>query len=226
MLGVHKSKNFAFTLTELLIAMGIIGLIAAITIPSLVNNIYKKSLTTELKNITSEIKQLAQEQMLKHKVYTLEETDFNSSDDLFKDENFAISLKCKNPTVDCWKTQVSDKSKVVYKRMNGAEIAANTKNKPSIVLKNGAILSYSRAGGKTESGDKIIGNFMIDVNGNEPPNVEGRDFYSIYITEKGKYTTWDGKDSLSEEEYTNTCKADASSYCFAAIEKSGWQMKY
>lgn len=223
--GVDKSK-IAFTLTELLIAMGIIGLIAAITIPSLVNNIYKKAFATELKNISGSIKQLAQEQMIKHKVYNLEETDFKSAGELFKDENFAISQKCKNPTVDCWKTEATGKSKITYRYLSGTEVGAASKNRTSIVLKNGAILSYLNTTVNLDNGDKIIGNFYVDVNGNEPPNIEGRDFFSIYITNKGKLTNFNGNDKLSTQEYLNGCKQSTGSYCFSLVEQSGWQMNY
>lgn len=230
MLGVNKSKKIAFTLTELLIAMGIIGLIAAITIPSLVNNIYKRAFATELKNITGSIKQLAQEQMIKHKVYYLEETDFKSAAELFKDENFAISQKCGNPLVDCWKTSATGKDKITYQFLNGTNVADTAKNNPTIVLKNGAILMYrSGISYELDNGDKIIGNFFIDVNGNEPPNIEGRDFFSVYITNKGKITNAQGNDKMTTEEYKSGCLGEsggAASYCYSLIEQSGWTMPY
>ncbi len=44
-----KTNKSAFTLTELLIALGVIGAIAAISIPSLMSTINNKIHATELK---------------------------------------------------------------------------------------------------------------------------------------------------------------------------------
>lgn len=43
------NKNFAFTLAEVLITLGIIGIVAALTIPTIVNNYKKKVTVTRLK---------------------------------------------------------------------------------------------------------------------------------------------------------------------------------
>ena len=44
-----KLKNFAFTLAEVLITLAIIGVVAAMTIPTLINNYQKKQTVTQLK---------------------------------------------------------------------------------------------------------------------------------------------------------------------------------
>lgn len=43
------NKNFGFTLAEVLLTLGIIGVIAALTIPQLVSNYQKKSCSNTLK---------------------------------------------------------------------------------------------------------------------------------------------------------------------------------
>lgn len=50
-------RNFAFTLAEVLITLGIIGIIAAITLPSLINNYKVKQLQTSFKTADSIIQQ-------------------------------------------------------------------------------------------------------------------------------------------------------------------------
>ena len=47
--GCRKNKSYAFTLAEILITLGIIGVVAAITIPILFANYQKKLLVTQLK---------------------------------------------------------------------------------------------------------------------------------------------------------------------------------
>ena len=52
-----KRKTKAFTLAEVLITLGIIGVVAALTMPSLVTNYQKKATVTQLKKAYSEIAQ-------------------------------------------------------------------------------------------------------------------------------------------------------------------------
>ena len=66
-----KTNKSAFTLTELLIALGVIGAIAAISIPSLMSTINNKIHATELKNTVASIQQLISDQMIAHKTKTL-----------------------------------------------------------------------------------------------------------------------------------------------------------
>ena len=48
-------KKIAFTLIELLLALGIVGAIAALSAPSIMDNINRRVLTSQLKNITNDI---------------------------------------------------------------------------------------------------------------------------------------------------------------------------
>ena len=59
-----KHTKQAFTLTELLIALGIIGAIAAISIPSLMTSINNRILTNQLKSTVGAIQQLMNDEMV------------------------------------------------------------------------------------------------------------------------------------------------------------------
>lgn len=215
----------AFTLTELLIALGIIGAIAAISIPTLVSTINKRALTAQLKNVTGSIQQLMADQMVMKKTKKLSETDFASAATLLTNENFSIASVCANAQTDCWKTTATGSDKITYKMLNGS--ASTVRNASTVILKNGAILDYITLSIDIDGGkDKIIGNFYVDVNGNEPPNIWGRDIFSLYVTENGKITNYNGDESKTAEEYIATCKSSAGSYCYTAIVRSGWKMDY
>ena len=54
----------AFTLTELLIALGIIGAIAAMAIPSTINKIHNNTLATSLKSNVAAIQQIVSDQLV------------------------------------------------------------------------------------------------------------------------------------------------------------------
>ena len=63
----NNKSLFGFTLTELLIALTIIGVIAGLTIPSLMENIQKRLLITQLKSSIGAIQQLTNNQMIYYK---------------------------------------------------------------------------------------------------------------------------------------------------------------
>ena len=49
------NKKFAFTLSEVLVTMGIIGVISALTVPTLVNNYQRKALSLQLRKTVTDI---------------------------------------------------------------------------------------------------------------------------------------------------------------------------
>ena len=49
------NKKFAFTLSEILVAMAIIGVISALTVPTLLNNYQTKALSLELRKTVNDI---------------------------------------------------------------------------------------------------------------------------------------------------------------------------
>lgn len=53
-----QHKNFAFTLAEVLITLGIIGVVAALTIPGLITNIRHRDYTAKLKKFYSTMNQV------------------------------------------------------------------------------------------------------------------------------------------------------------------------
>lgn len=55
-----KSKKFAFTLAEVLITLAIIGVVAALTIPTIIQNYRKQVLKTQLLKTYSELSQIGQ----------------------------------------------------------------------------------------------------------------------------------------------------------------------
>ncbi len=223
-----KYKIKAFTLTELLIALGIIGTIAAISIPSLMNTINNRLLVTQLKSNITAIQQLASDKLVANKVRSLEDTDFSSPNTLLNEGNFSIAKTCDNPEKDCWKTSTSSTNPVEYTSINKTPVTVAASRK-TIILKNGALLSYESLNKPMDDGDKIIGIFDIDVNGNDYPNIWGRDFFSIWITKKGKLVTKsivDKKPDMTLDQKIQNCKAGDGGYCLDAVIESGWTIPY
>ena len=80
-------RKRAFTLTELLIALGIIGTIAALCIPSLMTTINNKSLAIQLQNNVASVQQAIANQKIIKNTKDLTETAFANETDFMPFSN-------------------------------------------------------------------------------------------------------------------------------------------
>ena len=225
MLKRFMDKRPAFTLTELLIALTIIGAVSAMAIPNLIEGLQRRSLTAQLKNTYGTLQEVAREQMITRKTKNLMDTDFTDPAKLLTDKNFQITKKCTS-AADCWNQE--------YKSITKASMQTRkTEGNPkSIILKNGQILSYQKSvkqyvidGNK----DRAIGLFYVDVNGTDKPNIMGRDVFWFYITEKGKVVDQYAatKTDYVKAEAIENCRSGSTiTGCFSVVMRSNWVMDY
>lgn len=203
-----KTKKNAFTLTELLVSLFILGTIAVFAIPPLMSDIHTKIYLNLLKNMSVTIEQLAVDQMLNKKARKLSDTDFGSAATLLTTNHFAV-------------VNESDAGLLTstYKSMNNVNIGMEDDlNKRSILLKNGVIISYI----PTDNSNDIAGTFIMDVNGNDGPNVIGKDFFIFDITQKGKIIPNNG--ALPEEvSLLEYCMSGNARSCYAYVINNGWK---
>lgn len=220
---MFENKKFGFTLTELLIALTIIGAVAALSIPSMMENLNKKQMVTQLKSTVSSIQTLAGNQLAIKKSRTLKDTDFADPAKLLQEKNFQIAKFCDS-TADCWADkyrQIGDMDQAIAYPPNGGV---------NVVLKNGIVLNY-RVTNSNEilpGNDKLFGTFNVDLNGKDKPNIVGRDLFGFYISEKGKIMD---EFQATNEEYVqatsiNDCKFGLATYCIAEIMRNNWTITY
>lgn len=226
-----KNNKKAFTLTELLVALGIVGAIAALSIPSLMNSINKKIYATQLKSFVGSVQQLAVDQMLANKTKDLELTDFKSTD-ILTSGGFDVAQACAAGNTDCWKT-------TTYKTIDDpANANKNRVQYASVRLKNGmtVMYRYSPSGTKINAGtpkeDYSIGEFLVDLNGDDAPNMYGRDFFSFYISKRGviipepKYINLQTNTFSVDDTVKGSCRAGNYSLCFGLVMNDNWKMDY
>ncbi len=160
--------KFAFTLAEVLITLGIIGIVAAMTIPGLIETYQKKATAEKLKEMYSIITQAA-------KMYTNDtETEFGSFDTQLSEKEFLdkyfspyvkVVLRCEN-TTDCYK----GKTPLAIDRRTAMSIDSL----PYMIgLLNGSYVGIRRSAGGAV--------FYVDINGAAGPNVSGRDIFNFYL---------------------------------------------
>ena len=75
----QNSSKFAFTLAEVLVTLGIIGVVAAMTIPTLMNNYQQKVFVTQLRKTTAELSSAIEKYLSDQRVESLAETQLAGS---------------------------------------------------------------------------------------------------------------------------------------------------
>ena len=160
------SKRIAFTLAEVLITLGVIGVVVALTMPTLLKNIAERSNSEAQANLAQKI---TKSMDLMRADGGLERT-YNSTDE-FVDEfskYIKISTRCDADHIaDCWPTKTvttSDgKTFDVSKAKTGKNLNLkdNKSNNVGIILADGAtlILTYNPNAGIIGDGDTVTPSF-------------------------------------------------------------------
>ena len=162
----HIGKRVAFTLAEVLITLGVIGVVAALTMPTLLKNIAERSNSEAQANLAQKI---TKSMDLMRADGGLERT-YNSTDE-FVDEfskYIKISTRCDADHIaDCWPTktvtttdgETYDVSKA--KTGKNLNLKDNKSNNVGIILADGAtlILTYNPNAGIIGDGDTVTPSF-------------------------------------------------------------------
>jgi type II secretory pathway pseudopilin PulG len=168
------STRIAFTLAEIMIVMGIIGIIAEMVLPDLVHNVQNQVLKTAWKKAYSNFSQ-AYIQILQN-----EAIDFSSSTEV-RDAfapYFKIVKTCDSPGYDCWHSSGEIKT---FPLSNGTQysMANYASSRPGFIINDGMKCLFHADVGYN------MGWVMVDVNGDKKPNVEGKDVFAIrFLTDR------------------------------------------
>ena len=237
---LHTSlrRKAAFTLAEVLITLGIIGVVAAMTIPSMI--------VKHQKQVTA--KRLEQTYSILYQAVNHAQADYGdiSSWGMVG----STSMDQDNPTqVQDLITSFADKYLVPYLKLTSSPLYSNniarqgyvypkTKDGRSYNFNNAYILelpnsstlfvSYNRSSSQNIYSLPII---FVDINGKQGPNIVGRDFFMF---------TFDGADtmkllpsgiSLDRTTLKNKCSKHTNGrefenlHCTALIMIDGWTIK-
>ena len=220
-------KRCAFTLAEVLITLGIIGIVAAMTMPSLINNYQKKQTIVRLKKVYSIISQ----------AYTMSETDNGPAEDWIDSSQTINTENVKKYVQSYWLPyfkSIQECSKegdcsynVNVKRPDGQySIALVGNNRYTIILSDGTLIAFVPFGWDEDAGVLYWGTsqrFYIDLNGPKRPNVLGKDVFILTIYNKritGNCYTF-SENSLNAE----CSKTGSAQCCSMKIIRDGWEIK-
>ncbi len=219
--GRNLSSTHAFTLAEVLVTLGIIGVVSAMTVPSLMQNHQRKTYVTQLHKVYNELSQALLQYQTDKNAVNLKEAGLTSQVAIneFITNYFKIVQSCEK-TDPCF---ASD-----YKHIAGQ--AGEFEKTNSYVLSSGASIRprYYPDG-------NILSAFVVDINGQKGPNIVGRDLFAMYIYNNGiiddnsptnipPFT-----EEIRETLFAQVCNSSSSTSiygCFGKILNDNWEMTY
>ena len=240
-------RRAAFTLAEVLITLGIIGVVAAMTIPTLIANYQKKQTVSKLKQTYSTISQTLTMAQAEHGDTTTwevagiygtptDDTNFNHKDAItkFATKYFIPYLKVSKDFGYTQEQTVNYDGP--YSPVTNNYVAGRGTPKYRILLTNDILISVgigtsSCVGGTNPDGSCVSTEyrniiFEVDINGFSKPNTYGKDiFYMTFDLRKRIFEFLKGNNN-SRQVYLNYCKGDlGSQFCGYLISLDGWEIK-
>ena len=205
--------NKAFTLAEVLITLVIIGVVAAMTIPTLINNTKKQEYVAGCKKAYSVLSQ-ALYKIGQNNGYPVGDYTFFSEENIIDEFSKVLSVfKICDSFNEC-----SGKSIYDYKYLNNDLNNHNVSDGRTIITNDGQmysmIVSYGGTYGiSSEDNANTLARILVDVNGSKNPNQFGYDTFIFYIV-NGKGIVPAGGDAMS------SCnKSNSGTNCAARVLK-------
>ena len=231
----QNKKKCAFTLAEVLITLGIIGIVAAMTLPALIANYNKRIICDRLKVAQTTISQMLNFAIADHG--DPQYWDFSNvygaagGNETAKTMIIALTEKYFIPYLNDLNTSgyktIGEAGYPVYHKADGSVDAHNLNllNKYHYVLEfaNGMTIFVYMNSTTIPEPMKTHILLYVDVNGKKGPNVFGRDLFMAQITSQTGRFEWYGQ-SKSRSELIDSCKTKNYD-CGALIQSDGWEIK-
>lgn len=225
-------KRKAFTLAEILVTLGIIGVVSAMTMPTLIQNQQEKVLINQLKVANSILSNVALAASEKYGPMDMWVNDYSQGSVYFYynranfEKYFIPYLKVQKY---CKTAKGCFSDEVVF---SGSSSVNSNTNYTKALLNNGmSIAVASLSFGKSRGGS-----ILVDVNGFKKPNQWGKDLFYFSIPSDGsgiypafssafkENSTTEGLFSLSKQ-YSSCYKSIGSTYMPYRAYCTGWALR-
>lgn len=219
--------KIGFTLAETLITLGIIGIVAALTIPNLITNYQKHVTVTKLQKAISVLNQAYK--------MSFDDVGEPSTSESFAMGGDAYFNKYWAPYI---KTAIICKTyqQCGYKRINPWLGANHAVSNTAVVASNERTTFYTSDGflyiiftsqGGSKLGEHVKNSQVyVDINGGEGPNVYGRDLFVLArVEEEGGGIQPYGYKSTAEDVDKQCSKDTFGMFCAEKIRRAGWKIE-
>lgn len=214
-------KRNGFTLGEILLAVLIVGIVAVLTLPSLIKDTTQKARMSLLKSTIGNISNAVQAALVKERTNDVTDTD------VYKDPQEFLK------TFDA--AEAGTPFAASYKRLSDSQNAAGVlipsnsgQNQAAYLLKSGVGL------GIVNDSDQSISYVVIDLTGKDKPNIVGVDYFLLKIDwydDESKYVRSGDVTAFKDENETKeglktSCKGGNGADCYRLVELSGYDPHY
>ncbi|MBQ8458720.1 type II secretion system protein [bacterium] len=213
----------ALTLVEILITLGIIGVVSALTIPNIITHFQKQKTVTKLKKAYSQVNQA----LLLSAADNGDYDGWDNPEEIGATEYFkkywlpyfkGITL-CKDYEICTY--QHKNNSSFNYLNNKESGIDAIFAGRSSILLPDGTILinflNFNNDYNKRNSW------LYIDINGTELPNIIGKDVFTFERNERGIIIPRCNSDNISQVN-ADCSKRGTGLCCAKKIINDGWSI--
>ena len=236
-------KQKGFTLAEVLVTIGIIGIVSTLTLPALLQNYQNKVYESSLKKTANTVSNAVQTYMAMEDMSDLTNADFyNNSTNLpgFVDQYFKVVNRCGTKYNDgnkCFAESYRslDKSKTFSLESSTCSYAVSISDGMALCFDSGSASSSGTSNGNVDKGEAATGKaptananevltVKVDINGVNGPNIAGRDFFRMSVNSDGlvydpNYDADDGTNSTWNESSKGPMP-------IGRILANGWKIKY
>ncbi|MCD7878388.1 MAG: type II secretion system GspH family protein, partial [Candidatus Gastranaerophilales bacterium] len=220
------TRKSAFTLAEVLITLVIIGIVAAITVPTLMANYRKQEVSSRLKKFYSTLSNAV-------RLADMENPGFIKSTCSARYKDFG---QWWNNNLGKY-MPVEEKNNTTYKFSSGSATNATNPSKLYVLNDGTMFISYNN------SGYNVTVKFLFDINGEKAPNVIGKDIFVFSIGDrygstdsraiaKGVFVCADSGfcglkyyNSTRDVLLKNCSSHYISDSCTKLLQTDGWQVK-
>ena len=236
-------KKFGFTLAEILITLGIVGVVAALTIPTLSQNANKQAYAKALSVAVSDFETAMKNMIEREDVDTLKETpawrncggvlDIRSSNNDIN--RFVGDLSTYLPIDSFTITQRDYHELNSQNSVSIGRIKLKTKKgvEYMITLRNDASQDENTASANGITYVERAALVNIDVNGANNPNMIGRDLFFYELGNDGTLYPKGSKDynfyhdnGAAADNFANGCTGNNDSNCSEYLRQNGYKMDY
>lgn len=231
-------KRFGFTLAEVLITLGIIGVISALTLPSLLNDTTAAQVGPKLGKAASMFEQAAQAMLNEQNVDAISESEVNLR--AGDTNSTAAFMEALSNHLRITRYRGSNYSIGNENALNGLIALSIPGRGRAYLSKDGALYQLASPGGFALNTNlpphkRIIGQLFIDINGAASPNLAGTDVFGFTVMDDGSLVpfgsyAWRGNDN--DPQWRNVCANDSvpttGNYllCTASIFENNMKVMY
>lgn len=209
----------AFTLSEVMLVLSVIGMIAALTIPGIIQSTQEKQALVKLKKEYSTLSQGINSMIANDDMYTA----FDNTDDATSDvqtlntlAKYVNIIKICGTGSGCWYN-------TPLKSNNGTVLYTNfdvSLGRAKAILADGAMIFIDRwsngfcqlnnGNGPLQNTCAFVG---IDVNGSIGPNTSGKDYFGFWLTRDGLVPAGAHNDININDQTCNNTEYERSTGC-------------